>query len=478
MQYIQLQPQLSESIATPAVGSLNFFVDSIDNQIKLKDSSGNYIVYETGSDSGNATGSAQIDFNIDFKSGSIGPKVSFVKENNADPEVQKDVIIPGVLEITRGNNQGLYNIAIDNAWVDPGPTNTLWNSQYIDGTYSNWNALWNIASRTYGTWKESIDSPEGNSAAPQQVGMPMILKETTTDRYWLIMFTQWTPNNGGGGFAYDRWEIFPEVFFEKIDYETSTVDQISAGVSIARGDSGSLYNSISEVESIIGQSPLSTKWNSIYTDQRLGYSGFSDLSNLENRVYTDFSLALDYAVGNNVLDTDLIMHDLTTDLYYKFQFQSWTNNANGGGFSYNRTVIPQSTPIKFADGTVINTAALKERVYRANMKAGVDPTVDSPVVNVLENSLGGDISWALSGTTFVGTFSAYNRVDSYTLDQTKVYAAISIGNMYSTHLIPGISYNDSNNFEIVVLEVNSGDLQPTYYDADQYDMFVEIRVYN
>ena len=159
------------------------------------------------------------------------------------------------------------------------------------------------------------------------------------------MFTEWTDQNQGGGFAYDRWEIYPEVSFTKPDYQTSVVDKISDGVWLARNDNEPLYNAISETQSLQGLSPFNTRWNSVYTDSRSGYNGFSDLSNIENRVYTDFYNALNQQVGNYVIGTELVMHDLTTDLYWKFSFYSWTSGNNGGGFSYKRQVIPHDCGI-------------------------------------------------------------------------------------------------------------------------------------
>lgn len=294
---------------------------------------------------------------LGFKPGSVGEKVSFRKENYANPINSRDVLIKGVLEITRGNNGGLYNTVYQHQYNNNGPTNTEWNTQYVDANNTSWAPLWNIQNRTYTTWHDAIQTPSGYNAPPQYVGMHTILHETTTNRYWLIIFTEWTPVGGGGGFAYDRYEIYPEVYFVKPNYQFNVTDKISDGVVIAReSNGGAIFNLVSEKDSNPGLSPENTRWNSIYTDTRSGYSGFSDLSNLESRVYTDFVSALDYQVGNHVLNTDLIMHDLTTDLYYKIVFDSWQSGGNGGGFSYYRTVIPQSCSVTFADGSVLNTA--------------------------------------------------------------------------------------------------------------------------
>lgn len=301
---------------------------------------------------------------LNFKIGSIGDKISFKKESGSNPRRNKDVIIPGELEITRGNGGGIYNIAIENSYNQSNsPENTMWATKYNNPTLDGWAPLWDVTSRTYEKWRQAIQTPEGDYAPPQYVGMPVIMKYDNgidTPRYWLIQFTEWGVGSYDEyGFAYDRWEILPAVDFVRPDNRYDVRDILSTGVHIAREtNQGQIFNIVNEPDAEIGVSPRNTRWNSIYTDARSGYSGFTDLSNLESRVYTDFALALDGQVGNNIIGTDLVMHDLTTDLYYKVVFTSWTSNGNGGGFEYTRTVIPQSCSIKFADGTVINTAVL------------------------------------------------------------------------------------------------------------------------
>lgn len=296
---------------------------------------------------------------LGFKPGSVGEKVSFRKENYANPVASRDVIIPGVLEITRGNNGGLYNTVFQSNYSNGGPINTEWNTQYLDPANTSWAPLWDVQNRAFDTWINAIETPStGNAAPPQYVGMHVVMHEVTTNRYWLILFTEWTPQGNGGGFAYDRYEIFPVVYFVRPDNQFNVTDKISDGVVIARhSDHGQIYNLVSENDPQNGLSPENTRWNSQYTDPRTGYNGYTDLNNLESRVYADFTDALDGNVGNNVIGEKLIMHDLTTDLYYTVVFDSWTQGGNGGGFAYYRTVIPQSCSVTFADGTVLNTAS-------------------------------------------------------------------------------------------------------------------------
>jgi hypothetical protein len=61
------------------------------------------------------------------------PTVYFTKINYK-PKV--DVIIEGRLEITRGNNQAIYNAAAENGWSNNTPYGTQWNSIYTQGYFS------------------------------------------------------------------------------------------------------------------------------------------------------------------------------------------------------------------------------------------------------------------------------------------------------------------------------------------------------
>lgn len=389
---------------------------------------------------------------MNFKPGSIGEKVSFTKVSGSDPEIYKDVIIPGLLEITRDGQRGIYNIAQEseyNTSTYESPKYTFWNTQYIDDADTTWAPLWDVQNRTYTDWRDAVQQNTGGYAPPMYVGTPAVMKYDFDGvvRYWLILFTEWGVGNYGEyGFAYDRWEILPAVTIQQLSADNTNtpnvIDILSDGVHITRSyQGGQIYNVVNEPYANNGVSPRNTKWNSSFTDSRTDYSGFQDLSNLESRVYSDFANALDAQIGNNVLDTDLIMHDMTTDLYYKVQFTQWAQgcdsvgpggptswdidnagsdypnggwynvtptggsgtNANiiivvsggiptdiqfqggenyqvgdfitltypgvtdptvievtevcsMGGFNYTRIVIPQSCGVKFADGTIMNTA--------------------------------------------------------------------------------------------------------------------------
>ena len=289
------------------------------------------------------------DTKLGLRFDTVGPKVTFTKTNYGD---EVDVIIPGVLEITRGNNQGIFNYALQGSYSNNGPENTEWNSYYTDNNVYGWNNLTNVTSRSFSNWESAI-----NGCPPCNLNTQLVMIEVTTGRIFLINFLEWTQGNAGGGFTYERYEVSASVDFVRPDYEPEVVDKIDNKTILARDDyQGGLYNLYSETEAQQDDpylSPLGTEWNSQYTDANL--YGWGDLSNVRSRRYTPLREALDGSIGNNAVGTELVMHDLATDLYYKIEFINWTQGGNGGGFEYIRTLIPLDEAIIFADRTIISS---------------------------------------------------------------------------------------------------------------------------
>ena len=283
---------------------------------------------------------------------SVGEAVTFTR---LDYEDKVDVIIPGSLEIARDNNGGgIYNKALEESFNgNVSPLGTDWNSKYIDPVLSGFAKCPLIISNLLplDTFRNALDGNIGINI----LGLELIVK--TEERTWLFKFSQWTPGGNGGGFSYTRQEIFTTVIFERPDNATDTVDVISDGLVIKRNQQKGIYNAVleSQYDDYAYQSPLGTEWNSIYTDGT-NYA-WDDLTNVRKRVYGTWREAVDAnppaAVGDNL---QLVMHDLSTDLYYAVRFTDWTPNANGGGFAYERFLIPVSQGIRFSDGTFMDTA--------------------------------------------------------------------------------------------------------------------------
>lgn len=281
---------------------------------------------------------------------SVGEAVTFTR---LDYEDTVDVIIPGELEIARDSYEGgIYNKAIESSWNNSSPADTQWNSKYIDPLLSGFAKCPLLVSDNlpFDTFKNSLDGNVGVNILHTE----LIFKYDK--RSWIIKFHQWTTGGNGGGFSYTRQEIFKGIEFVRPNNATDTVDIISDGLIIKRNNIRGIFNAAleSEYDNNAYQSPLGTEWNSIYTDGV--NNGWDDLTNVRKRVYSTWREAIDANPTAAVEDgLQLVMHDLSTDLYYIVRFTDWTSN-NGGGFEYQRFLIPVNQGIRFSDGTYMDTA--------------------------------------------------------------------------------------------------------------------------
>jgi hypothetical protein len=270
----------------------------------------------------------------------IGEPVEFVKAGYADPTEVNDPIDTD-LTITRGNNQGIYNIALETSWSSQGdgedsPEGTLWNN---DG----WGQLNDVKQRTYTTFLEAL----GYAIGENILGTELVMWDTINDKYWAVKFSAWTQNGDGGGFSYTRQQINTSQLFVKTDYG-SEVDEISEGLHITRGERGWLYNPL-EDEGYDDNTPTGSLWNN---------DGWDDLSNVESRTYQ----TLESIWNNNfneIAGARMVMKDTTTDKYWAIEFLSWTQGQNGGGVSYLRYELDLDQlqeGVTFADGSVLKSA--------------------------------------------------------------------------------------------------------------------------
>lgn len=135
-----------------------------------------------------------------------GPSITFTKVDFADPfdPANRDILIPGGVEISRGDVQGLVNYAQESfysfgtspadtewAFVNNNPTETLAASNYLNLSFDVW-----------------FDAHGQNP--PSTVGQPAVLHILSADIYIDITFTAWTQGLNGGGFSYTRSSPVPE----------------------------------------------------------------------------------------------------------------------------------------------------------------------------------------------------------------------------------------------------------------------------
>ncbi len=147
-----------------------------------------------------------------------GPAVTFTKIDFADwtLEENQDRLTTGVW-ITRANNQGIFNAAVEPAFdrvERTSPEGTEWAFGSIaDG----------IENLTFTTWHLTNVEP-----THQQLGVKKVLHLIEEDIYIDVTFTQWTQGGGGsgtgmgGGFSYER-STDPATGFNDLASETISI---------------------------------------------------------------------------------------------------------------------------------------------------------------------------------------------------------------------------------------------------------------
>lgn len=256
------------------------------------------------------------------------------------------------LTLTRDNVRGLFNSNLEvqyNTSTYASPLGTEWNS---DG----WGDLTDLPSRSYDNMRAVLNGAIGNNI----IGAELVMHDIANDKYYKFSFTAWGENNGA--YAYTRNLITDPNFFEKTDGGSEIDifipdDGDGAGVGITRDSNNGIYNPYREGSWDSDVSPGGTLWN---TD------GLDDLSNLLTRNYQNFFAAFgNGGLGLKVPGSKTVMYIPDNGKYYAIEWQGWTQNGNGGGFSYLRREIDLTkinTGVKFADGTVLTSAAGVGRV--------------------------------------------------------------------------------------------------------------------
>lgn len=319
----------------------------------------------------------------------IGSLITFVKPGGADPFLVYDDIDTG-LKISRGSNQGIFNIEEESGWQDNSnwevsPLGTVWN---IDG----WQDLSNVKSRVYQPLEQVFDGGLGQKI----VNTECVMHDTINDKYYTVKFTKWGNAESGAGVSYVRRLINTDFVFIHTE-DGNEVDQIDEGIAITRDSNYGIYNPQDEGSWDEEYSPGGTLWN---------FDGFQDLSNLQNRSYVTFFEAIRFwGIGNKIDGAESIMKVPSTGKYYTVKWLSW-QRGGGGAFSYIRTEIDLSKlneGIRFPDGTVQKTSAnnivkFKGPVYRSIQEyygyASVDVTqaqaftVNSTIKFTVNNSSG------------------------------------------------------------------------------------------
>ena len=341
----------------------------------------------------------------------FGPAVTFARpEDVATNAVNAvDVIDTGVALGRDNDYGGLLNTLEDNlngygggsgqSYVGQ-PTHTEWNT---DGLAD----LSNVTTRTYQDFKD-MKQDLGDDAF---LATHLVMHDTLNDKYYTFKFSRWSvgDNGGDGGYSYVRRLINHTQYFTRLDDDTGTVDVIDTGLTIARGNGGGIYNFADEGSWDRDVSPQGTEWN---------VDGWSDLSNLLTRTYTNFASAFSYQIGERILGKEAIMHDTINDKYYAVKFTRWGNNS-GEGFTWQRRLIDTTQldeGLHFADGTVQTTAGV---TFDANGSINLSGGIVLPYLY----NMGYEIGYGLEGPTLQLSNDNQNQVIVTGPATTEAYSA-------------------------------------------------------
>lgn len=192
-----------------------------------------------------------------------------------------------------------------------------------EGTWG-WSDLGDVEERFYYSLKRAA-----NGQFPNLVNQNIqtVLKDTVSDKYWAIEFTNWQ-GGGGGAFSYTRQLIESGTFSgEVITFTHSTngteVDIIEEGVlELTRGEYGPIYNRVFEEESN-GYNPVGTLWNSEYVYGELNEYDFY-MFNLAGQIVGSVSTS-----NSTDDDEEGATYILEDEVFSKLWI---SNNQEGGNF--------------------------------------------------------------------------------------------------------------------------------------------------
>jgi hypothetical protein len=134
------------NLSTVSTRNYELFYDAIDTDfndkvlgkefvMKIISTSQYFKIKFTQWTSGNGGGFQYERQEIDFSGSPIGNSITFNKTNGGS---EVDIIVEGVVEITRGDSDGIYNIATEGSWNSGvSPQDTEWNSIYTQTNNGN-----------------------------------------------------------------------------------------------------------------------------------------------------------------------------------------------------------------------------------------------------------------------------------------------------------------------------------------------------
>jgi len=352
-----------------------------------------------------------------------GPLITFIKPDNGN---QVDEVSDG-LHIARSNNGGwLYNPLEEDGHDDNTPTGSLWNN---DG----WDNFSNVESRTYvslaAIWQNNFQ---------QITGARMIMKDTSTDKYWAVEITFWGYN---GGFGYTRREL--------------DLDSLETGIRFSDGTrQTTAYMADDRVKL---RSPVNRRIEEVYGYKQVSVTGTTTGNTVTTTAFSNNSNDTRYvALSASGAARDALIAVANGSVYYRVQVSlnqtDWaTGNIDGWG--------SDDVAIYFDDGARLAVAQGDTVYYRIR-------TGGEPVVWWDKDDLPG------GGNRFRGAVIDYH---AYTSDATiigTIHIADDNGNEHITHTEVSSGNSDSENDDLWLV-TNEGEIKYRRLDGESNTLKIQ-----
>ncbi len=298
----------------------------------------------------------------------VSPIPTFIKEDYTDP--------------TLPENQARLT---DNVWLTrEGPDNfNLYNSfsettpQIGQTSISPKGTLWargktkKLDVDDYVTWTEVLSNGQTDI-----INLPMSMYVPDENRYFDIVFTQWTIEYGiyfEGGFALNSLEIFkgdsPMIDFAKAANTDPTLeanqDRISDNVWITRGPTGDLYNAVTELNYDNGVFPSPSPEGTLWARGNSEDLEISDYTTLYE-AHDPYDSPLPY------LNTPMSLYIPAENRFFDITFTDWTREigfGTDGVFAYSRKEIPVSV---IEASTLLRTTFTKDDLVDSSLPENQD----------------------------------------------------------------------------------------------------------
>lgn len=269
----------------------------------------------------------------------LGPATNFTR---TDFGSEVDIIVPGVVEITRGDSgSAIYNSATELSYAfGVSPADTEWNSSFTDAVNNGHSNLDTLPSRIYTDFRTALNGSVGNNI----LSTPLVMHIISTDQYFLFTFTQWTSGGNGGGFAYTREEVTAlpgplcVLTFSDGTILNTSPGYIDAGTNITIDTTVDLQGNVTKVINADVAIPVG---RSVYVDSTYGNDGTAEKYNFVKPYQTlDAAMAVAFS-SDTIIVRPGSYGILTLQSSKKLHFMrgATINQLSDGGVRVTNTVI-------------------------------------------------------------------------------------------------------------------------------------------